>query len=216
MSLNFQERTDKGCFAVFEGVDGAGKTTLIKEVERLLTMRGIPVTCVKQRPIDIYGMDATEQIAAFGKERDRLQWEEILPALDKGHAVLSDRSFFSTIVYQGQEAVLEAAELGEEKVDVIDTMGELGPDLVRPDIAFFLRTPINQCMERLYKRGENTCQDNLYLLHQRYIAAMYEFTSFIPDHTNEIARLDIYDSSDIIKACDCADMVSIYRSKKSV
>lgn len=95
-------------------MDGAGKTTQIELLEKALVERGFQVCRVRDpggtllgdqlrhfllnRPFDI-GLSA--EALLFLASRAQLVKEKILPAVEKGQIVLTDRFTLSTVVYQG-------------------------------------------------------------------------------------------------------------------
>ncbi len=101
-------------FIAVEGIDGAGKTTTVTEIEQFLVRRGYAVL----RTSEPTGGDSGRAIRALlaGKEdrphlhhelallfaADRLRHlaDEIEPALAAGKTVLTDRYLFSSLAYQ--------------------------------------------------------------------------------------------------------------------
>lgn len=105
----------RGKFIVFDGNDGAGKSTQIELVEKALKERGIDVICTREpggTPLaedlrammlgtDTEPMDAvTETLLAFAARRQHIE-RVIRPALEEGRWVLCDRYVMSTYAYQG-------------------------------------------------------------------------------------------------------------------
>lgn len=103
-------------FVVFEGGDGAGKSTLIKGVCRYLEAcskpyvltrePGGPQLCEEIREMllhqqDKKGISALSETLLFLASRTQNIHEIIQPALDQGKIVLCDRFNASTIAYQG-------------------------------------------------------------------------------------------------------------------
>lgn len=102
----------RGLFVSFEGIDGAGKSTHIEGLARLLTQQGRHVTLTREpggtplaetlrtlvlnEPMD----PLTEALLVFAARRDHLQ-QVIEPALARGDVVLCDRFTDATFAYQG-------------------------------------------------------------------------------------------------------------------
>ncbi len=101
----------QGKFIVFEGIDGSGKTTLIDTLKKELSdnffftrepygtdlknnMQHIIQHCMAQK-------DDMAAMLAFSLERSYHIKNYIIPKLDKGKSVISDRSIISTLAYQG-------------------------------------------------------------------------------------------------------------------
>ncbi|WP_027364321.1 dTMP kinase [Desulfotruncus alcoholivorax] len=104
-----------GKFIVFEGIDGAGKTTQIDLVAKNLKEQGLQVLCTREPGgtrigemlrkflLDPANGDINPRTEAFLYAADRSQHvtEVILPALEEGKIVICDRYLYSTIAYQG-------------------------------------------------------------------------------------------------------------------
>jgi dTMP kinase len=134
-----------GLFIVFEGGDGAGKTTQMEALVGWLRARGQDVvttrepggTNVGERIRDTLldpasdGMDARTEALLYAADRAQHVAEVIQPALDAGKVVVSDRFIDSSLAYQGI-----ARGLGLEEVLRINEWGTAG---LVPDIVFLLR-----------------------------------------------------------------------------
>lgn len=131
----------KGYFIAFEGGEGSGKSTLLAMVAKRLTEMGYSVTTTRApggtdfgaqirnailHPSETQGELSTKAVV-LAMLADRVQQieEVIKPALAKGHVVLSDRFYLSSICYQGY-----AQGLGVEYVMDLSrrTHGNLWPD----------------------------------------------------------------------------------------
>ena len=115
--LNFMPNLFPGKLICFEGIDGSGKTTLLKAVQEELEKRGIVCYATKS-PTDIMRetyywksfseskSDERENIDPFGISilalGDRIihQGNKIIPELQKGNYVLTDRYYLNQILYQ--------------------------------------------------------------------------------------------------------------------
>ena len=114
-------------FITFEGIEGSGKSIQIERVQLYLTNRGIQ--CLRTREPGGTGFGAAVRrvlLAAEGPSRepvaelllylaDRYQdlHERIVPALDRGMTVLSDRYHDATRAYQGAARRIPAALIDE-------------------------------------------------------------------------------------------------------
>lgn len=109
-----------GRFIIIEGIDGTGKSTLVKLVADALVARGRDVLLTHE-PTDLpsgklilerlstRGFKATphEWLGMFVTDR-RMNVDTIVkPALKQGKDVIQDRSMYSTLVYQGAMGVPE-------------------------------------------------------------------------------------------------------------
>jgi dTMP kinase len=102
----------QGVFISFEGIDGAGKSSHIETVANALIQQGRTVVRTREpggtalaeqvRQLLLHApMDSlTEALLAFAARRDHLN-NVIVPALERGDVVLSDRFTDATFAYQG-------------------------------------------------------------------------------------------------------------------
>lgn len=125
-----------------EGVDGAGKSTVCVELAARLRERGETVTVVREpggtatgeaiRSLLLHGEDMAPWTEAllFAAQRAQLVAEVVSPALARGEYVISDRTYYSSLAYQGG-----ARGLGVERVRDVN---EAGLDGVVPDLVVVL------------------------------------------------------------------------------
>ncbi|HLE95317.1 MAG TPA: dTMP kinase [Acidimicrobiia bacterium] len=129
-------------YLALEGGDGSGKTTVVSALASRLTERGDQVVVVREPGgtelgeklrsivLDSDHVDRWAEVFLFAAQRAQLARDVVLPALERGAWVISDRSYYSSIAYQGR-----ARGLGEAKVREIN---EIGLEGVEPDHVFVL------------------------------------------------------------------------------
>jgi len=115
--------TPEGLFIIFEGIDGAGKSTHITAVADAFKARGRAVTLTREpggtplaerlRELVLHeSMDPLcEALLMFAARRDHLQ-RVIQPALQRGDVVLCDRFTDATFAYQGYGRGFDLGVLG--------------------------------------------------------------------------------------------------------
>lgn len=129
-------------YIALEGVDGSGKSTVSKALGERLDAVGEKAILVREPGgttlgeavrgllLDTEKLDDWAEVFLFAAQRAELAREVIVPALESGAWVVSDRTYYSSIAYQGR-----ARGLGEEKVRSIN---ETGLDGVLPDHVFVI------------------------------------------------------------------------------
>lgn len=132
----------RGRYIALEGVEGSGKSTLAALLDAHLSERGIESVIVREpggtalgeevRRLVLHSGDVAPwaEAALFAVGRAQLAVEVIEPALDAGRWVISDRSYYSSLAYQGG-----ARGLG---IDTVRRLNETVLDGVVPDIVFLL------------------------------------------------------------------------------
>ena len=131
-------------YVAFEGVDGAGKTTVAARVAERLRSRGFDVLSVREPGGTPTGEAIREILLGLGKvvgdwaeallfaaARSQLAAEVVGPALAAGRGVVSDRSVYSSLAYQGG-----ARGLGIDQVRRVNAAGLGG---VWPETVVLLR-----------------------------------------------------------------------------
>jgi dTMP kinase len=123
-------------FISFEGTEGSGKSTQLERLKARLEARGVKVVVTREpggTPLgealrhllkhapEGRGMCDVSELLLFAASRAQLSRGVILPALESGAWVLSDRFADSTTVYQGAARRLPAADV--EAVNRIATGG---------------------------------------------------------------------------------------------
>ena len=151
----------KGCFIVFEGIDGAGKTTQVEILKRELEERGkkVYVTAeptaypsgkelrrvlsgdVKKSDCEIAAMFTLDRIAHNIEKDDGIE-----RLISEGYVVICDRYYYSTLAYQGS-----TVDYGWVRALNVDC-----PEIRTPDLCIFLDLTPKQSMERISKGREST------------------------------------------------------------
>ncbi len=155
----------RGLFITFEGNDGAGKTTVCKEVEKALIEKGYEVLytrepggseiaeAIRHILLDVQNkeMDARCEALLYAASRRQHLVEVILPALQEGKIVLCDRFVDSSLAYQGV-----AREIGMDQVWAIN---EFAIDGVMPEKTLFFSVSIETGQKRMNLRGDKNRLD---------------------------------------------------------
>lgn len=101
-------------YLAFEGIDGSGKSSLIKGLSEVLSNQQVENKIVREpggtkvgegiRELLLsheYDVDALTEALLFCSQRSQLVTEIIKPEINKGTKILSDRSAYSSVAYQG-------------------------------------------------------------------------------------------------------------------
>ena len=155
--LKMRKNTTPGMLISFCGLDGCGKTTMIKLLNEELG-RDFDVMLTKQptdfvRKSDIFRtyMDCPNHDAydyrslSLLAASDRVQHVNkiILPELKNGRTVITDRYFYSCL------ANLRARGYKSDR-----WIYEISGSVVKPDISFFLDVPVETAVARVRSREE--------------------------------------------------------------
>ena len=129
----------KGKFITLEGIDGAGKSTHLKWIANYLASKGIRVLTTREPGGTELGENIrgllldhrqimhaeTEALLMFAARREHLD-KLILPALDQGNWVISDRFTDASYAYQGG-----GRDVSIDKLQILENwvQGQFQPDL---------------------------------------------------------------------------------------
>lgn len=144
-------------FFVFEGVDGAGKSTQIDQFSHWLESLGHSVVTCQDPGSTELGEQLRQillerhetpihmltEMMMFTTARTQLIQEIIKPALTAGKTVVLDRYILSTVVYQGHA--------GNLSPDDIWSVNRIATDGVMPDATFVFDLDVGIAMERVGK-----------------------------------------------------------------
>jgi dTMP kinase len=151
-------------FITFEGIEGSGKTTQLRRLQKHLKALGYQAVVTREPggcPIsDIIrtlllnpannNMAPSTELLLYCASRAQHVVEFILPALKEGKIVLCDRFSDATTVYQGAGRGLDMKQL--EAINHFATEG------LTPDLTLLLDFPAEAGLERARRRNHN---DNL-------------------------------------------------------
>jgi dTMP kinase len=162
-----------GRFIAVEGMDGCGKTTIIRKMCRELESEGYDVLRIRV-PSDRMRKNWMFQVfhrqnrrsdvdplafeIAYMADKVQLSQNVILPALEEGKIVVSDRYLLSSV----GSLLIRAPELATVVHDAIHTrpwFRDLAKDLIQPDVSFYLRADAGVAVERILKRQNERAFD---------------------------------------------------------
>ena len=182
-----------GCFIAFEGINGCGKTTLMRRMHVELESRlrcqvgdepGAAEILETREPGGTrLGIELRKLLLAWEGEKkselaelllfaaDRAEHTEkvIKPALQRGTVVLSDRTFFSTITFQGHGRGVPRPW--------IDQANALAMQGVVPDLVVLLDLDPRIAMSRVAARtgnGVDLFEEEALAFHERIRAGFLE------------------------------------------
>ena len=140
----------RGIFICVEGLDGCGKTTQTKLLVRRLRKKGYDVTYTAEpsrgeigsfiKKYCLHGLERVSSVVEallFAADRFVHVEKEVIPALDEGKLVVSDRYVYSSLAYQG------AAGLDLKWIE------EINEHAMRPDLAIFIDVEPEIVIQRL-------------------------------------------------------------------
>ncbi|MCF8381975.1 MAG: dTMP kinase [Chlorobium sp.] len=139
----------------FEGIDGAGKSTQIRKLQKLLAEKQCETIVLREpggteiaekiRQILLesrHDITPVGELLLFSASRAELVQQVILPAIAEGKTVILDRFFDSTTAYQGYGRGLDA--------EMLQSIIRLSTFSLHPDITFYLDISPENAMLRKF------------------------------------------------------------------
>jgi dTMP kinase len=187
---------DLGVFIVFEGIDGSGKSTHIKFLSENLRARGFHVLETSEPSRDIIGafirhyaeknekrVTPETEALLFAADRYEHVKQVIIPALERGMVVISDRYFYSSIAYQGATGL------------DLNWIREMNRFALKPDLGILLDILPDSSLKRVNNRARTVFEVSDYLRKVREIyldmVDLGELVRVEADRKREEVRIDI-------------------------
>ena len=151
--------TERGRLISFEGIEGVGKTTALDLVRKQLDIAHISYVCTREpggtpiaeniRNILLNHVDEimcpdTELLLMFAS-RAQSTAHVILPALNRGYWVLSDRFTDSSFAYQGGGRGIPVKRIEKLAKWILRDL--------KPDLTLLLEAPVSVSLSRVKSRG---------------------------------------------------------------
>lgn len=151
-----------GKLITFEGIDGCGKSTQMRLLEQYLTERGVAVVSTREpggtelgRKIRSALLDGGKgsveplaELLLYAADRAQHVRRVIMPALAEGKAVLSDRFYDATTVYQGYARGFD--------LKLVNQLNELATGGLKPDLTLLFDLDVETGLRRTRRRGDET------------------------------------------------------------
>jgi dTMP kinase len=172
----------KGVLIVFEGIDGAGKSTQAEILLERLKTKGYEVAYfrepsgskwgreIKKQALLADSLSPEEELELFQEDRRENVDRNLKPALEEKKVVILDRYYYSTIAYQGARGI--------DKEMIRKTNEEF---VVKPDLVFILDIDARRGLERIKdrKKKDRLFEREDYLVEVRKIFKSFEGESIV-------------------------------------
>ena len=195
--------SERGKFIVFEGADGSGKSTQLKQLGKYLKAKGIEGYATREPTDSPFGamlrscltgrIETNEHTVAALFAADRLDHifnsvNGILKQLEDGVTVLCDRFYLSSLAYNG----------GMVAPEWVYALNEPAMRAVRPDLTIFLDLSTEESFRRVARRGETERYETFErqrLIRERYLKLFEEF-----GESDHIAVIESDEDKDVTQA----------------
>lgn len=177
----------KGLFITFEGIEGCGKSTqarmlkefLVKKGERVFLTRepGGPKIAeeIREMLLNVNNKEMLPQteVLLYMASRSQHTGEWIIPELQKGKIVISDRYYDSTFAYQGAARKIDGK--------LIDTIRRYATFELVPDITFLVDLPEEIGLSRILAKDADRLEQESMAFHKRVRNGFLELAKKEPE-----------------------------------
>jgi dTMP kinase len=149
---------ERPVLVTFEGIEAAGKSTLIAALEADLIARGDVVLVTREpggtplgdslRAVFLdpaFEVDPVAEVMILNASRAQLVADVIAPALKERKVVLCDRFFDATVAYQGYGRGLD--------IDSLLEICLIATHRIAPELTFLIDIPVEVSLARVRARG---------------------------------------------------------------
>jgi dTMP kinase len=152
----------RGKLITFEGIDGCGKSTQLRLLERYLAERGVEFISTREpggtdlgRKIRSALLDGAKEsveplaeLLLYSADRAQHVRQVIIPAMEAGKVVLSDRFYDATTVYQGYGRGFDLL--------LIHQLNELATGGLKPDLTLLFDLDVETGLKRTHRRVDES------------------------------------------------------------
>lgn len=166
--IDLKKNPYEGKYIVVEGIDGSGKTTQVEKIAEYFRSKGKNVIQAREpRKTGVIG-DIIQKVLnkelkmsefalqyLFATDRVLSQEEVVVPALKRGDVVISDRCFWSAVVY----GILDrtGGNYGYKEADsllIVHSILSMYHRFIVPDYTFYLKTSLDTALSRIKKKDD--------------------------------------------------------------
>ncbi|EHR37964.1 dTMP kinase [Facklamia languida] len=202
----------QGRFIAIEGPDGSGKTSIIQSLRQKLEQDGLEVVTTREPggspiaeqirqvilDVDNHAMDVRTEALLYAASRRQHLVETILPNVQAGKLVISDRFVMSSLAYQGM-----ARGIG---LDPVWAINQFAIDGQMPDLTLLVDVPAEVGLERIQAAKGQRQYDRL---DRESLAFHQRVRQTYLDLAQDWANLEILDGQKSIEAVsqECYDIL---------
>jgi dTMP kinase len=186
----------RGKLITFEGIDGCGKSSQLRLLSDYLTERQIPFVATREPGGTLLGrtvrsaildsepgsVEPLAELLLYAADRAQHVRRVVLPALESGRLVLSDRFFDATTAFQGYGRQFDLA--------LIQHLNELATGGLKPDLTLLFDLDVATALERVSSRSRDAHPDRIDQepvdFHERVRRGYLDFASREPDRIRVI------------------------------
>jgi len=194
----------RGKLITFEGIDGCGKSSQLRLLSEFLSERQIPFVATREPGGTLLGrtvrgaildsepgsVEPLAELLLYAADRAQHVRRVVLPALESGRLVLSDRFFDATTAFQGYGRQFDQA--------LIQHLNDLATGGLKPDLTLLFDLDVPTALERVSARSRDAHPDRIdqepIEFHERVRKGYLEVSSLEPERIRIIPANGSQDS----------------------
>lgn len=168
LDIDLKRNPYKGLYICLEGIDGSGKTTQVEKIAEYFRKQGRSVIQTREpRKTGVIG-DIVQKILngklkissvalqyLFATDRVIHHEDVIIPALKAGKVIISDRCFWSAIVYGILDRTKGNYDYKDAELLLIShSLLSMYHQFIVPDYTFYLKVPLTIALERISSKDD--------------------------------------------------------------
>ncbi len=203
LDISLKKNPFKGFYIALEGIDGSGKTTQAKALETYFIKKRKKVTMTSEPRVTLPGGEQIMQffrgeIAISGQafqywmsaNRAINQDEIVIPALKKGHVVISDRCFWSAIPYGLMDKGVNFTREGADRMLITQGLLSHYHQFIIPDIVFYIDISPEEGLRRSLKKKDRKAENDVYEKKEKLEKVVAGYRWLIKEFKKEFVLID--------------------------
>jgi len=216
--FNSTRTYSSGFLCTIEGIDGSGKSTLIQNLKKLFSETNTPILFTREPGATNLGKNlrtmllerettccSLSEFLLFAADRAQHFSEFIIPELQKGSLIISDRMADSSIAYQGYLKGLD--------INMIKRVNSWCMQNIKPDITIYLKISAIEAKKRMttLRAHSDKFEQELYEYLEKII---YAFDAIFA-HSDNIITIDANENPEKIAHDLFKKIVFLYQNKQT-
>ena len=205
--IDFKRNSSTGLYIALEGIDGSGKTTQVERLVSYFEKKGREVIHTREPRKNegligkliqdiLHGKTAVSPVAfqyLFSADRQMQHQDIILPALEGGKVVITDRCFWSAIPYGILDMEEEIDQNNIAQKLVAQSILSFYHEFTIPDKTFYLDVTLDTAIERI-TNGDGA--NEIYEDKAKLSRAISVYQWLLKEFPKEFTRIDANKSVD--------------------
>lgn len=221
LNVSLRENPYSGKYIAIEGIDGSGKSTQAQKIKEYFELKGNAVVTTYEPNLSLFGGEDIVKVFTSKKKipPQALQYllsanrlinlsEIVEPTLEKGHMLITDRSFWSAVVYGCMDLNNTYSLDDSHRMLITQSILSMYHQSIVPDITFYLSVSAETGITRLQERKKSR-ENDLYEKREKLEKVVEGYTWLVKNYPEQLIQIDGERAIDEITQ----DMIQIIETK---